>query len=145
MTIMAVSDGKNFTRDIFERAFARGDLEAVGPALAPDAVDRHPFGPDEADMVAHLTAAITMIRSAIPDLTVRIGHLIQEGSTVAARVEMSGHHTGTPLFGVPAAGAAIDVEQFHVIEVDDQGRGVRHWANVGIEQMQAQLRNAVPA
>jgi predicted ester cyclase len=142
---MKVSDGKNFTRDIFERAFARGDLEAVGPALAPDAVDRHPFGPDEADMVAHLTAAITMIRSAIPDLTVRIGHLIQEGSTVAARVEMSGHHTGTPLFGVPAAGAAIDVEQFHVIEVDDQGRGVRHWANVGIEQMQAQLRNAVPA
>ena len=142
---MALTDAKQTTRDVFERGFGRGELEVVDVALNSAAVDRHAFAPDEPDMAHHLKNAIRMIRSAIPDLTVTIGHLIQEGHVVAARVEMSGHHTGAPLFGIPAAGAPVDIEQFHVIETDDEGRGLRHWANVGLEQMQAQVRAAVPA
>ena len=142
---MALTDAKQIARDVFERGFGRGELEVVDAGLNSAAVDRHAFAPDEPDMAAHLKNAIRMIRSAIPDLRVTVGHLIQEGHVVAARVEMSGHHTGTPLFGVPATGAAIDIEQFHVIEADDEGRGLRHWANVGIEQMQAQLQAAVLA
>jgi predicted ester cyclase len=68
-----------------------------------------------------------------------VAHLIQEGNVVAARVEMSGHHTGSPMFGIPAAGTEMRIEQFHVMEVNDEGKGLRHWANVGIDQMQAQL------
>jgi predicted ester cyclase len=130
---------KNLVRDVFERGFGRGDLTAVDAALTPEAVDRHPFAPGEPDMIHHLKGAIEMMRGAFPDLTVTVGHLIQEGNLLAVRLEMSGHHTGTPIFGIPAAGTAINIEQFHFIEVDDEGKGLRHWANVGIEQMQAQL------
>jgi predicted ester cyclase len=133
---------KQLTRDVFERGFGRGELDAVDAALAPTAVDRHAFAPDEPDMAHHLKAAIQTIRGAFPDLTVTVGHLIQEDDLLAVRVEMAGRHTGTPMFGIPAGGASITVEQFHVIEVDDQGKGIRHWANVGVEQMHAQLSAA---
>jgi predicted ester cyclase len=140
---MTRMDAKQLTRDVFERGFGRGEMDAVDAALDPTAVDRHAFGPDEPDMAHHLKSAIMMIRSAFPDLAIEVGHLIQEGNTLAARVQMSGHHTGTPVFGIPANGATVNVEQFHFIEVNDDGLGLRHWANVGIEQMQHQLRTAV--
>jgi predicted ester cyclase len=136
---MTTTDAKRLARDVFERGFGRGELDAVDAALDASAVDRHALAADEPDMATHLKNAITMIRGAFPDLQVTIGHLIQEGHTVAARVEMSGHHTGTPIFGIAPSGAAINIEQFHVIEATDEGRGLRHWANVGIDQMQAQL------
>jgi predicted ester cyclase len=142
---MTRMDAKQLTRDVFERGFGRGELDAVDAALDPGAVDRHAFAPDEPDMAHHLKNAIMMFRSAFPDLAVEVVHLIQEGTTVAARVEMSGHHTGVPIFGIPATGASVALEQFHFVEVNEDGRGLRHWANVGIEQMQAQLRSSVPA
>lgn len=142
---METTQAKQLTRDVFERAFGRGDLAVVDDALDPAAIDRHPFAPDEPDMAHHLTRAIQMFRDAIPDLAVTVGHLIQEGNVLAARVEMSGHHTGTPMLGIPAAGAAVHIEQFHIIEVNDEGKGIRHWANVGIEQLQAQLSRAAAA
>ncbi len=135
---------KQLARNVFERGFGRGDLAAVDAALDAAAVDRHAFAADEPDMAHHLKAAIGMIRGAIPDLAVKVAHLIQEGDVVAARVEMSGHHTGAPMFGIAANGAAVHVEQFHVIEVNDEGKGLRHWANVGIEQMQRQLTQSAP-
>jgi predicted ester cyclase len=137
--MMETTHAKQLTRDVFERAFGNGDLSVIDDALDPNAVDRHAFGPDEPDMAAHLKGAVQMFRDAFPDLSVTVGHLVQEGNVVAVRVEMSGHHTGTPIFGIAASGAAVEIEQFHVIEVDDEGRGLRHWANVGIEQMMAQL------
>ena len=142
---MSTTHAKQLTRDVFELGFGRGELAAVDSALDAAAVDRHSFAPDEPDMAHHLKGAIRMIRSAFPDLTVRVAHLIQEGNVLAVRVEMSGHHCGAPIFGIPPAGAAVNIEQFHVIEVTDQGKGVRHWANVGLEQMQAQLAQTAPA
>lgn len=136
---MSTTDAKQLARDVFERGFGRGELDAVDAALDAAAVDRHAFAADEPDMAEHLKGAIQMIRAAFPDLTVNVGHLIQDGNAVAVRVEMTGHHTGNPMFGIPASGAAISIEQFHVIEVNDEGRGLRHWANIGIEQLHAQL------
>ena len=130
---MDIQQAKVRVGRVFEDGFGRGDLSVVDAALAPTAVDRHAFGADEPDMAAHLKGAITMFRSAMPDLDVTIGDLLGEGDRVAARVEMRGTHTGTPLFGVPASGLPVSIEQFHVIELDDEGRGARHWANVGAD------------
>jgi predicted ester cyclase len=134
---------KRHTRNVFELGFGAGRLDVVDAALAPGAVDRHPFAPDEPDMAAHLKAAIGMFRAAIPDLQVTIRHLVEEDNVLAAHVEMTGHHSGAPLMGIPASGTDVAIEQFHIIEVDSEGRGVRHWANVGLEQLQAQLSTPV--
>jgi predicted ester cyclase len=133
---------KATVRRVFDEGFNRGHLDVVDEALSPDAVDRHPFEPDEADFREHLKAAITMFRNAMPDLLASVEDIVAEGNTVAARVRMTGTHTGTPLFGVPAAGRYVDIEQFHFIQSDEHGHGVRHWGNVGVAELRQQISAA---
>ena len=133
---------KATVRRVFDEGFSKGCIDVVDEALSPDAVDRHPFEPGEADFRDHLKAAITMFRQAMPDLMASVEDIIAEGSTVAARVRITGTHTGSPLFGVPAAGRSVDVEQFHFIHSDEQGHGLRHWANVGAAEIRQQISTA---
>ncbi|MEP7054824.1 MAG: ester cyclase [Actinomycetota bacterium] len=124
---------------VFDEGFSQGRLDVVDEALAPDAVDRHPFEPGEPDFRSHLKAAITMFRAAMPDLRASVEDIVAEGSTVAARVRMTGTHTGAALFGIPAAGRPVDIEQFHFIRSDDEGHGLHHWANVGAAELRSQI------
>ncbi|MDX6229912.1 MAG: hypothetical protein QOI76_3302 [Frankiales bacterium] len=130
---------KNMTRRVFLEGFGQGRLEVVDESLHASAVDRHPFGPDEPDMRAHLKGAITMLRGAMPDLTVSVEDLVAEGNQVAARVIMRGTHTGNPLFGQPAKGRRVEVEQFHIIGCNDEGMGLTHQANIGQAEFMAQV------
>ena len=130
---------KQGTRRVFVEGMGQGRLEVVDELIAPDAVDRHPFEPDEPDMRTHLKGAITMLRGAMPDLAVSVEDLIAEGDKVAARVILTGTHTGGPLFGRPATGRSLRVEQFHVIGCNDNGLGVTHQANIGQYEFMAQL------
>lgn len=136
---MDLERNKATVERVFDEGFNQGKLDVVDEALAPEAVDRHPFEPDEPDFRSHLKAAITMFRAAMPDLHANVEDIVAEGSTVAARVRITGTHTGEPLFGIPAAGRAVDVEQFHFIHSNDQGQGVRHWANVGAAELRQQV------
>jgi len=135
---------KRTVRRVFEEAFTQGHLEVVDACLAPDAVDRHPFAADEPDFRSHLKGTIRMLRAALPDLEASVQDLVAEDDRVAARVHLTGTHTGGPLFGTEATGGRIAVEQFHIVQCDDQARGIRHWAYVGVDQLQRQV-TATPA
>lgn len=124
---------------IFTEGFGEGRYEVVDECLAEDAVDRHAFGPDEPDMRAHLKNVMQMIRAAMPDLEVSVEDLVAEGDHVAARVVMTGTHTGTPLFGRAAKGRPVRVEQFHLVGFTEDGLGLTHQANVGEQDIQAQI------
>ena len=130
---------KRTVRRVFEEGFSGGNADVVDECLAPDAVDRHPFGDDEPDFRSHLKGIIRMLRAAMPDLNAAVDDLVAEGDRVAARVSVTGTHTGEPLFGTPASGARIQIEQFHIIQCDEQARGIRHWAYAGVDQMLSQL------
>jgi predicted ester cyclase len=136
---MDLTTTKANVRSVFEEGFGQGDLGVIDAALAPGATDRHEFAPDEPDFQSHLKGAITMFRTAMPDLAASVEDLIAEGSTVAVRVRMTGTHTGGELFGVPAGGRSVDIEQFHFIACDEQGRGTHHWANVGAAELMRQI------
>lgn len=125
-------------RRVFEEGFNQGRYAVAGECLSPVAVDRHPFAPDEPDFAEHLKGAMRMLRSALPDLHMEVEDLVAEGNRVAARVTLTGTHTGSPLFGLPPSGRQIRTEQFHIVEFDEQARGIRHWANIGEAEMRAQ-------
>jgi predicted ester cyclase len=136
---MDINANKRTVRRVFDEGFTGGDVDVVDECLAPDAVDRHPFGADEPDFRAHLKGIIRMLRAALPDLRAEVDDLVAEGDRVAARVSMTGTHTGEPLFGIPAAGGHIRIEQFHIIQCDESALGIRHWAYAGVDQMLSQL------
>ena len=136
---------KRTVRRVFEEGFTGGHVDVVDECLAPDAVDRHPFGADEPDFRTHLKGIIRMLRAAMPDLHAEVDDLVAEGDRVAARVSVTGTHTGDPLFGVPATGGHLRVEQFHIIQCNDEALGIRHWAYAGVDQMLGQLSAVAPA
>ena len=124
---------------VFAEGFNQGRLDVIDEALAADAVDRHGFELGEPNFRFHLKAAISMFRAAMPDLHASVEDIVAEGSTAAARIRVTGTHTGTPLFGIPARGHAVDIEQSHSIHSDDQGHGLQHWANVGATELRSQI------
>ena len=138
---MDIERNKDSMRRVFEEGFGQGRLDAVDECLAADAVDRHEL-PEGGGFRAHLKGVITMLRDAMPDLAMAVEDLIAEGDRVAARVVMTGTHTGEEFFGIPAAGNAVRVEQFHIVQFDDAGRGRVHWAAIGETELVAQLRGA---
>jgi len=130
---------KRTVRRVFDEGFTAGNADVVDECLAADAVDRHPFGDDEPDFRAHLKGIIRMLRGAMPDLRAEVNDIVAEGDRVAARVSLTGTHTGEPLFGTPACGGRIQIEQFHIVQCDDRALGIRHWAYAGVDQMLSQL------
>src|ERR1700760_1779984 len=136
---MDANANKRTVRRVFEEGFTGGFVDGVDECLAPDAVDRHPFGADEPDFRSHLKGIIRMLRAAMPDLQAAVDDPGPEGEPVVARVSRTGTHTGEPLFGIPATGAVLRVEQFHIIQCNDDALGIRHWAYAGVDQMLSQL------
>ena len=126
-------------RRVFEEGFTAGHLDVVDECLAPGAVDRHEFTDEEGDFRGHLKANITMFRAAFPDLRMSVEDLVAEDDRVAARVILTGTHTGAPFFGIAASGNRVSVEQFHFVQCNDAGQGVVHWAAVGVEDLMRQL------
>jgi predicted ester cyclase len=131
-------------RRVFEEGFGQGRLAVVDECLAPDAVDHHEGADGDGGFRGHLKGVITMLRAGMPDLAAAVEDLIAEDNRVAARVVMTGTHTGAPIAGIEARGNAVRIEQFHVVHCDADGRGRDHWAAAGVEQLFDQLR-AEPA
>ena len=133
---MGTAEAKELARRLWEEAWNQGRLEVVDEVLAAGAVDRHSF--EEEDFRSHLKAAITEFRSGFPDLRAEVEDLVAEGDRVAMRVTITGTHTG-PFFGTAPTGKTVRIRQFHFVQVNDAGQGIRHWANIGIDDLFRQL------
>jgi hypothetical protein len=137
---MGVERNKTSVRRVFEEGFGNGNLAVVDECVAREAVDRHDFDPVAPNFPAHLKGVISMMRAALPDLAVSVEDVIGEGDRVAARVVISGTHTGDALLGIPARGQRVRLEQFHIVRFNDQGQGIEHWGAIG--DLEGQLRGA---
>jgi steroid delta-isomerase-like uncharacterized protein len=133
---MGTAQAKELARRLWEEGWNQGRLELVDEVLAADAVDRHSF--EAEDFRAHLKAAITEFRTGFADLRAEVEDLVAEGDRVAMRVSITGTHTG-PFFGVAPTGRTVSIEQFHFVQVNDAGQGIRHWANIGVDDLFRQL------
>ena len=71
----------------------------------------------------------------MPDWHTEIEDLIAEGDKVAARIIMTGTHTGD-FFGIPATGKKISFSGIYIVRIAN-GRIVEHWGeedSVGLLQ-----------
>jgi predicted ester cyclase len=140
---MDTERNKRNARRVFEEGFTLGRLDVVDECLAADGRDRHDFDAEAPDFRSHLKHIISTLRAGMPDLTATVEDIVAEGDRVAVRVTMAGTHTGAPVFGVEPRGAAVRVEQFHIVQCNDDGQSVMHWAAAGENEMLAQMQ-AVP-
>jgi len=137
-----MSEARDVVRRL-EEAWAANDMGVVDELIAPDLVshDAIPGMPPgrEGAKAAH-QAAMT----SFPDRQMTIEDVIGEGDRVAVRTTIRGHNTGgVPWMGVPANGAAIEIESISVYRVAG-GKVVEHWGQNDVGRLMTQL-GAAPA
>ena len=99
---MSAEMNKLLVRRLVDEAQSNGNLGVVDELLADDFVDHSPFPgvPPTRDGVKMLFG---YLRSAFPDLHVRIDEQIADDEKVVTRKTFAGTHRGE-FMGVPAAG-----------------------------------------
>ena len=126
---MTTEQLKDLTLEGFERMFNQGDLDYLGGAIAPGAVDHQE--PEGTDFGQHLEMVITTLRAAFPDLRFEVHEMLAEGEIVACRSTMTGTHQAPlnlgPLAGLPVTGAQIEVPHMHFFRYDEEGRLTDLW------------------
>lgn len=123
-----------FNRDFIER----GDEAAFRALMAPDFVNRTAapgFPPGAEGMWMMLN---TVLRAALPDMTVEIHDQIAEGDKVTTRKTIRGTHRGSPL-GIAPTGKAVAIDVIDIVRLRD-GQYVEHWGVNTLPSVIAELR-----
>src|SRR5512135_3358553 len=129
--------------EVLERALNSfsAPASAVARNFTADWVNHDPSLPPMSGL-AGAEQLLGLFRTAFSNLKVQIEDSIEAGDKVAARIRMTGTHTG-PLMGVPATGKPISVLGTGIFRVVD-GKLAENWVNLDALSLMQQI-GAVPA
>jgi steroid delta-isomerase-like uncharacterized protein len=132
---MSGDENKAILRRVYE-LFSSGDLGALDELLTHDFVDHDP-GPAQAPGVDGVREEFAAFRAAFPDLRMIPEQMVAEGDLVAARVEMTGTHSGE-FMGMAPTGRSFAIFVMDLVRFED-GKAKERWgvADTGgmIEQL----------
>jgi len=118
----------------FNREVIEGSNEQVfWDLISPDFINRTatpsaPSGPEG------MISTFRLLRSAFPNLRVRIHDQLAEGDKVVTRKTIAGVHQGE-FMGIPPSGREIHIEVIDIVRILN-GRYIEHW---GINTLPAVL------
>jgi steroid delta-isomerase-like uncharacterized protein len=120
---MSIEENKEIVRR-YQEAYNRQDYDALAEIVAadvstPNMISTMPRGLEGAKLVHQKTLL------GMPDYHTTIEDLIAEGNRVAARVTITGTHTGD-FYGIPATGKRINVSGIYIVRIAN-GKIVEHW------------------
>jgi steroid delta-isomerase-like uncharacterized protein len=122
----------------FDEVWNHGNLDAVDELLAPGGVLHDPSMADVASLEAEaFKAHARAMRNAIPDIRFTVEYAMECDDHVAARVTVSGTHTGRGL-GIEPTGRAFKVTGMVMAQVRD-GRFVEGWNHFDLLGLFGQL------
>jgi steroid delta-isomerase-like uncharacterized protein len=125
---MSVEENKAIVRRYIEVGWSTGDMSAVEEAVAPDYRRHQPNMVMPVESEKELEQLIAMYRAGIPDLDIKIQHMVAEGDWVVTRVICKGTHT-SELAGIPPSGKQLDLTASDIFQMVN-GKIVESWHNV---------------
>ena len=128
-------------RRFVEEYQSTGNEEVALELLAPDFVDRCPFGPFPPTREGVL-GLFQMLRAGLPDLHAEIHDQLVEGDKVVTRKTFRGTHRGE-LLGIAPTDREVAWDVIDIVRVRD-GLMVEHWNVVDAYGLMAQL-GAIPS
>ena len=99
---------KQIGQRVLVELWGEGKLQVADELYAPDYVDHVGRGPEASRVVgpAGIKQAVTLFRTAFPDLRYTVEAQIAEGELVLSRFSASGTQTG-PFLGAPPSGRSV--------------------------------------
>ena len=125
---MSVEENKATIRHYIEVGWSAGDMRAVEEAIDPGYRRHQPNMVMAVESEKDLEQLISLYRAGVPDLDLRIQHLIAEGDWVVTRVICKGTHTGE-LAGIPPTGKAVEFTASDIFQMAG-GKVIESWHNV---------------
>src|SRR6185369_18091642 len=113
---MSSEENKKIVRR-YQEIYNENDLEALGEVLSQDLLTPK-IMPGIPRGMEGAKAAHRIMLAGFPDYQTIIDDLIAEGDKVAARITMSGTHTGS-FMGIPPTGKRISFTGMYIARIDD--------------------------
>lgn len=126
---------KTLVRRYNDEFWGSGDESLVEELFADNLVDHNPAGNDLPPGREGMRQALANFRTAFPDLTTSLEHLIAEGDKVVLRWKARGTHEGE-LMGIPATGKQVTLSGIDILRIEN-GKIAERWAeydNLGLLQ-----------
>ncbi len=120
---MSIAENKKIVRR-YQEIYNSNDLEALGEVVSDDLLTPKIMAGIPSGMEG-AKAAHRIMLAGFPDYQTVIDDLIAEGDKVAARITMSGTHTGT-FMGIPPTGKHISFTGIYIARIAN-GKIVEHW------------------
>jgi steroid delta-isomerase-like uncharacterized protein len=125
--VTAEEKNKALVRRVFEEVWVKRNLAAVDEFMAADYVE-HPIPSGLSPGTESLKQAMTMYRTAFPDLKATIDDIFAEGEMVAFRWSIRSTHLGDWL-GIPPTGSHVTVSGITVYRIAG-GKVVEAWTSI---------------
>ncbi len=133
---MSKTNNQELYRRVTQEVFSKGDLSVLDETMTPD-FQEHEGLPGTRPGRDGVKDLVTMMRSAFPDLSVRIEDTFEAGDQLCARATFMGTNTGS-FMGNPPTGKHVEWEAIDLIRVRD-GRCAEHWGQMDMLGLFSQL------
>lgn len=128
------SKNKELAQELPQAIINEGNLDLIDEHFTVGYVGRHSAIPEPFDR-GGLKEAITMFRTAFPDLELQFEDVIVDDEKVVRRDRATGTHEG-PFMGIEPTGKEIVIQGIHIHRIED-GRIAETWSqgdNLGAMQ-----------
>lgn len=127
---------ERIVKRFFEEVWNKGNLEVVDEVLAPGFTD-HNLPPGARKGLQGYKANVNNFRSAFPDITYSLDHIVTEGDRVAIRLTGKGTHKGL-FMGIPATNKQVTFGGMTFVRIED-GKVVERWGLADIPSLLKQI------
>jgi len=122
------ANNADLLRRWFDEIWNRGNVDAADELLAPKAIlHETAVAGDGKQTLDEFKAMARAFRDAMPDIRFHVDETLQDGSRAAARVTVTGTHTGSGL-GIAPTGRSVRISGIVMIRAAG-GRTVEGWSN----------------
>ena len=120
----------------FEEVWNEGNLDVVDELLAPGFTD-HNLPPGALKGLQGYKATVNNFRSAFPDITYSLNHIVAESDRVAIRLTGIGTHKGA-FMGIPATNKQVSFGGMTFVRIEN-GRITDRWGLADIPSLLGQI------
>lgn len=133
---MPVASNETLVRRFFDNVWNEGDVAQIGAFMAPDFVSHNGLNVTIKDVDGY-AGAVSMLRSAVPDLHTTLEIVMADGDYVCVRGRDHGTHVGE-LFGHPGTNRELTMSWIEIFRVND-GKLAEGWLETDTAGFLSQL------
>jgi len=134
---MSIEDNKAVLHRVYDEIINQGNFDVIPELVSEDVVEHEQFPGLPTTGHEAVRAAIGMFRESFSDLRFTVDDMIAEGDKVAARITVTGTHTGQ-FMGMPPTNKNVEVQAIDILEIHD-GKITAHWGQTDQGAMMEQL------